>query len=117
MRGCALLLEGEVLSPLLIASVQMMKKLAGIEGPAGPDQVVESMMIAADRGDHQDGVRLVCIERTERDVGDLEVLDGLAALELQVALRIELMRRVRRAVGRNGGDQADSEAGSPMQDV
>jgi hypothetical protein len=59
--------------------------LVGIEGLARADEKIEPMMIAADRGDHQDRIRLPGVERAMRDVGDGEVLDRLAALDRKIA--------------------------------
>jgi hypothetical protein len=51
-------LPGLVVSPLPIASVQTMKYLSVCSALPRIDKEIEPMMIAADRGDHQDGIGL-----------------------------------------------------------
>ena len=118
MRGWALLLLGEVVRPLPIASVATMKYLVGVQGLARTDEEVEAMVVPRQRCDHQDGVRPPGVERAVRHVGDGEILDDLAALQGEVAHLVEL-------VGRIGGtmsgdwvrDRADQrQAGDREQD-
>ena len=57
MRGWAGLFEGEVVRPLPIASVATMKYFvvsSALPGRSGS----RAGVVAADRGDHEDGVRL-----------------------------------------------------------
>ena len=54
--GWVRLLLGDVVSPLPIASAQMMKWWSGIERPAGPDQKVQPMMDRADRRQDKDDI-------------------------------------------------------------
>ena len=72
--------------------------LVGVERLAGADQEIEAVMIAADGGDHQDRVRFLLVELAVRDVGDREVLDDFAGLELEIADLVGLMRRLVRRV-------------------
>src|SRR5437588_770443 len=59
-------------------------------------------MIAADRRDHQDGIRFLFVELAVRDVGDREVLDDFAALKGEIADLVGLMRRLVGCVGERG---------------
>src|SRR6185437_7977887 len=89
----------------------------GIERLARPDHEVDTVMIAADRRHHQDGVGFLRIQRAVGDVGDREILDRLAAFELEVTfaegLVWRLLRRVRRCrqqekqAGHKAGDTCD----------
>ena len=56
-----------------------------LDSLTGPDQVVDTVVIAAYRSDHKYCVGLVGIERPMRHVGHREVLDGFTAFELKVA--------------------------------
>jgi hypothetical protein len=77
-------------------------------------------MIAADGGDHEDGVRLLRVQGAVRHVGDREVLDRLAALQLEVADFVLLVARLIGAVGQRGGGvehqggEADGEREASM---
>ena len=83
--------------------------LVGVERLAGPDHEIEPMMIAGDRRHHQDGVGLARVQRAVGDVGDREIPDRLAALQLEVAFVEQLVRRLLRRVGKAGSD-SNSEA-------
>src|SRR5439155_512211 len=63
--------------------------LRGVQRLAGPDQEIQPVMVAGQGRDHQDRVRFLGVQRAVSDVGDREILDGLAALELEV-LDVEL---------------------------
>jgi hypothetical protein len=102
MRGCDLLVEGEVVRPLEMASVQMMKYFEAIQRLARPDQVVDAVVVAAERGDHQHGIRLLLVQLAVRDIGDREVLDRLTALEPEVAQRVQLVGGIVGAMGKGG---------------
>jgi hypothetical protein len=90
----------------------------GVQRLAGTDQEVEAMVVPRQRRDHQDGVRLLGIERAMRHVGDGEILDDLAALQGEVADLVELMGRIAGTVSGDGArERAEQhEAGDREQD-
>ncbi|MGY4427533.1 hypothetical protein ACVWWO_000010 [Bradyrhizobium sp. F1.13.1] len=59
---------GEVVSPLPIASVQMMKYFVGIQRFARSDHEVDAMVISGDCGHHQDGIGFIRIQDAVRHV-------------------------------------------------
>ena len=77
----------------------------GIERLAGADHEIEAVMVAAQRRHHQNGVGFLVVELAVGDVGDREILDRLAAFELEVAFAIELVRRLLRRMGQSGQRQ------------
>jgi len=91
--------------------------LGRVQRLAGADQEVEPMVIPGQRRDHQDGIRLLGVERAVRHVGDGEVLDDLSALQLEVTDLVELVGRIARTVGGNRArERADQqEAGDRGQ--
>jgi hypothetical protein len=50
------------------------------------------MMVAADCGDHQDRIRFLRVQRAMRDIGDSEIFDDLAALQIEITDIVKLMR-------------------------
>ena len=88
MRGCAFELLGEVVSPLRDRIGADDEIFVGVERLAGADHEVEPVMIAGDRRHHQDGVGFLGVERAVGDVGDREILDHLAAFQLEVAFAV-----------------------------
>src|SRR5215472_7665547 len=59
--------------------------LVGVERAAGPDHVVEEMMVLPKSVVEEDGVVLRGVEDSVRDVRHREALDNLAALERQIS--------------------------------
>ena len=101
MRGCAFELLGEVERPLRDRIGADDEIFVGVQRLAGADQEVEPVVIARDRRHHQDGVGLLVVEFAVRDVGDRKILDHLAALELEVAFAVGLVRRLLRSMRRS----------------
>jgi hypothetical protein len=66
----------------------------GIERLARADHEIQTMVIAADGGDHQNGVGFVGVELAVRHIGNGKVLDHLAAFQREVARAVELVRRL-----------------------
>ena len=83
--------------------------LVRVERLAGADEEVQPVVVAADRSDHQDRVRLLRVQLAVRHIGDGKVLDHIAALELQVAELSDL-------VGRLVGTVREREAGGQHDD-
>ncbi|MGA2057966.1 MAG: hypothetical protein ABSG88_22005 [Bradyrhizobium sp.] len=66
----------------------------GVERLAGTDHEIDAVVIAADRRHHQDGVGFFLIQCPMRNIGDREILDRLAAFELEIAFVVGLVRRL-----------------------
>src|SRR5262245_50438571 len=84
--------------------------LGGVERAVRADEVVDAVMVAADRGHHEDRVRLARVQRAVRDVGDAEVSDRAAALELEVAHAVRLVRWISGRMRCGGGGENRGEA-------
>jgi len=67
------------------------------------------MVIAADGGHHQDGIALVGVELAVRHVGNREILDHLAAFQLEVAHAVKLVRRLLGRMRRAGRGKAKED--------
>jgi hypothetical protein len=102
MRGCAFELLGEVEKAVGDRIGANDEIFVGIERLAGADHEVEPVVIARDRGHHQDGVGFFGVQGAVGDVGDREILDRLAAFEFEVAFAVGLMRRLLRRMRRGG---------------
>src|SRR5262249_44508984 len=72
--------------------------LVGVERLARADQKIDAMMISSNRGRHQNRIILVLVQRPMRDVRNGKVLDDLPALELQITLLEQLVRRLVRSM-------------------
>src|SRR5262245_28541603 len=66
-------------------------------------------MIAADGGHHQDCIGFLGVQHPVCDVGDGKILDNLAALELEVAHLIELVRGLIGIVGGSKGNRRQND--------
>src|SRR5436309_1469252 len=83
--------------------------LRRVQRLARPDEEVQAVMVAGQRRHHEDRVRLPGVERAVGDVGDREILDDLAALQLEIPHRVGLVRGVAGLVGEGGGGGQEHE--------
>jgi hypothetical protein len=77
----------------------------GVERLAGADHEVNAVVVAGNRGHHQDGIGFLGVQRAMGDIGDRKILDRLAAFQFEVPFGVKLVRRLLRRVGQSGQRQ------------
>ena len=65
-----------------------------IKRPPGTNQKIQPVMGRADRGQDEDDIVIAARTGPVRDIADLEIANGFAALEKQIAERLRLMRAI-----------------------
>ena len=116
MRGCVFELLGDVVKPVGDRIGADDEIFLGVERLARADHEIEPVVIAGYRGHHQDGVGFLGVQRAVGNVGDREILDRLAAFQLEIAFAVELVRRLLRRMRRSRQRQQQA-GGNKMCDA
>src|SRR4051794_31421023 len=74
--------------------------LVSVERSAGPDHVIELVMVQSEAVLEQDGVVLGGVQLAVSDIGHLQILEGTATFQLKFPELRDLMRRLIRPVGK-----------------
>src|ERR1700722_1006029 len=74
--------------------------LVGVERSAGPDHVIELVMVQSEAVLEQDGVVLGGVQFAVSDIGHLQVLEDTATFQLEFPKLRDLVRRLIRPVGK-----------------